>query len=262
MSNIVFKQSVVDTLQTSIRANLEKYIGNEESWVDVHFGDRSLYATTKLPELPDDLLLLPDTSEFYDEKNATRLYSALSGMTLTQASDERLWTYLTHVKFWKYMRARWAIGRVDGDADRVEKRTETRVGTITSRYFLIGDKSRGLTRNGIARLWWAGYTCHTENHSDGRYYGKALFANQEVYATLMERAFSKNRRIIQPVLSVLTKRLKDGTPYEDRERVRELGKYLVLLGGAMVLDTLDPPAIENLVGEFIAKQESDKTQES
>lgn len=259
MSNIVFKQSVIDTLQTSIRTNLENYIATDESWVDAYFGDRSLYANTKLPELPDDLLLIPNGSELYDEQNAERLYAALSGMTLAQASDARLWTYLTHVKFWKYMRARWAIGRVDADADKVEQRTATRIGTITSRYFLVGDKARGLTRNGIARLWWAGYTCHAGDHSDEYSYVKALFATQDVYASLMERAFSKNRKIIQPVLSVLTKHLEGGKPYDDREKVRELGKYLVLLGGAMVLDILDPPTIESLVGEFISKQESVET---
>lgn len=262
MSNIIFKQGVVDTLQTSIRANLANYIGSEESWVDAYFGDRSLYANTKLPELPDDLLLMPNGSELFDDRNAERLYAALSGITLAQASDARLWTYLTHVKFWKYMRVRWAVDRVDSDADKVEKRTVTRVATITSRYFLVGDKARGLTRNGIARLWWAGYTCHAGNQSDKHSYAKALFATQDVYASLMERAFSKNRRIIQPVLSVLTKHLEGGKPYDDREKVRELGKYLVLLGGAMVLDILDPPTMENVVGDFISKQELLKTQES
>ena len=68
----------------------------------------------------------------------------------------------------------------------------------------------------------------------------------------MERAFSKNKKIIQPVLSVLTKKLESGSPFDNRDSVRDLGKHLVLLGGAMVLDILDPETIENIVEKFIA----------
>jgi len=256
MSKIVFKQNVIDSLYQSVKSNLSRYIESKDSWVEELYPDRSLYATTKLPELSDDLLLVPDGAELFDEENARRLYSALSGITLTQASDPRLWTYLTHVKFWRYMKARWPIKPIDGDSETVAKRSATRVGTITSRYFLLGDKSRGLTRNGIARLWWAGYTCHVREHADEYRYAKTLFATQDVYASLMERAFSKNRKIIQPVLSVLTKRLEAGTPFDDRDKVRDLSKHLVLLGGAMVLDVLDPPAIQHLVERFISEQET------
>jgi hypothetical protein len=98
------------------------------------------------------------------------------------------------------------------------------------------------------------YTCHSKNLSDEYAFAKALFATQDVYASLMERAFSKNRKVIQPVLSVLTRQLESGTPFDDREKVRELGKCLVLLGGAMVLDVLDLPALEGLVCEFFSKQ--------
>ena len=89
-------------------------------------------------------------------------------------------------------------------------------------------------------------------------YAKALFATQDVYASLMERAFSKNRKIIQPVLSVLTKKMEEGSNFDVRENrcrddVRGLGKHLVLLGGAMVLDVLDPAAIEEIVEKFITE---------
>ena len=251
MSEAVFKQSVVDSLKSTINQNLSKYISEDECWISDHFGDRSLYANTKLPDLPDDLLLIPDGSNLYDRENSERFYEFLSGLTPAQAADPRLWTYLTHVKYWKYMKARWPIADIGDNPEQITAKSNKRVGTITSRYFLMGDKARGLTRNGISRLWWAGYTCHDRSLKDQYSYAKALFANQEVHASLMERAFSKNRGIIQPVLSVLTTHFENGNPFDEREKIRDLGKYLVLLGGAMVLDVLSPQEIKNIVVKFI-----------
>lgn len=248
MSNLVFKQGVVDSLIQSVEANISKYTASGESWVDDYFGDRSLYAVTKLPDLPDDLLLLPNDGNDFDLENSQRLFDALSGMTPTQAADPRLWTYLTHVKFWKYMQARWPI--------KPREDSGKQIGPIRSRYFLIGDKARGLTRNGISRLWWAGRTCHDESSSDRFRYARALFATQDVYASMMERAFSKNMRIIHPVLSVLTRRLEAGSPFDDRAKVRDLTKYLVLLGGAIVLDMLPAQSIEEIVEAHISDLET------
>lgn len=247
----VFKESVVNALKEQVKSDVSKY-QLDQTWVESDFPDRALYATTKLSDLPDDLLLLPEDKEMHDLENSKRLYAALGGLTLTQASDPRLWTYLTHVKYWDYMRKRWPIK--DGEPEKVK-------GSVISRYFLVGDKARALTRNGVARLWWAGHTCYSKTNAGDEFaYAKALFATQDVYASLMERAFSKNRKIIQPVLSVLSKKLQDGAHFDVRENkyrenVRDLGKHLVLLGGAMVLDILDPTTIEQIVEKFIDELE-------
>ena len=246
----VFKESVVNSLRERVKTDVSSY-QLDEPWVENLFPERSLFATTKLAELPDDLLLMPEGDEKFDLENSERLYSARHGLTLTQAADPRLWTYLTHVKYWKYMRKRWPI-KDDAEIDKKK-------GSIVSRYFLVGDKARALTRNGVARLWWAGHTCYSSGAVGSEFaYAKALFATQDVYASLMERAFSKNRKIIQPVLSVLSKKLQEGAHFDVRENkyrdnVRDLGKHLVLLGGAMVLDILDPETIEGIVEKFIAE---------
>ena len=243
----VFKDSAVNALRELVKSDVARY-QSEDSWVDNVLSARSIYATTKIHDLPEDLLLMPDGEEKFDLENSMRLYTALHGLTLTQASDPRLWTYLTHVKYWKYMRKRWPI--------KAAAESEKLNGSVISRYFLVGDKARALTRNGVARLWWAGHTCHNTSQTGDEFaYARALFATQDVYASLMERAFSKNRKIIQPVLAVLTKARAKGAPFDDRNNVRDLGKHLVLLGGAMVLDILDPTAIELIVENFISDLE-------
>ena len=124
----VFKESVVNSLRERVKTDVSSY-QLDEPWVEKLFPDRSLFATTKLAELPDDLLLMPEGDEKFDLENSERLYSALHGLTLTQAADPRLWTYLTHVKYWKYMRKRWPIK----DDAEIEKKK----GSIVSRYFLV-----------------------------------------------------------------------------------------------------------------------------
>lgn len=253
MTSPVLKESVVESLYNDIDTNLDYYVSRNEVWIDDHFSSRSIYLPTKLPDLSDSLLQLPDTTSFYDRENSEALYKALSGLSPSQAADPRLWTYLTHVKFWRYMRARWEVKPVSSDPAKKAKDRKTKINTILSRYFLVGDKARGLTRNGISRLWWSGFTCQNKGAAEEFAYGRALFATQDVYASLMERAFSKNRKIIQPVLEVLTERLDSGKPFDDRDQVRDLGKHLVLLGGAMVLDMLDRSSVKTLVSDFIKK---------
>lgn len=243
----VLKENSMNMLLESLGRNISNY-AEENSWIEEKFSDRSLTAITKIPALDPELLVIPDNASDYDLENSERLYMALHGLSLTQAADPRLWTYLSHVTFWKYMRKRWPIEKMGRGAG-----AEKAVSSVRSRYFLIGDKSRGLTRHGIARLWWAGYTCHTPSTAGIDFsLGRPLFVTQDVYASFMERAFSKNRNIMHALLRVLKTKLDAGMPFDDREHVRGLAKYLVLLGGAMILDALDTNEIETIVNGYLA----------
>jgi len=94
--------------------------------------------------LPDDFeLAIPVTGNTFDLENSIKLYENLSGMNETKASDARLWIYLTHVKFWNYMKVRWPLEDVKNIPGR-----------ISDRYHLRYLKLESLVRNGIARLWW------------------------------------------------------------------------------------------------------------
>jgi len=243
----VFKENSMNMLLESLGRNISSY-AEESTWVEEKFSGHSLKAVTKISALDPELLLIPDDESDHDLENSERLYMALHGLSLTQAADPRLWTYLSHVTFWKYMRKRWPIEKMGRGAGG-----EKAVSSVRSRYFLIGDKSRGLTRHGIARLWWAGYTCHTPSTAGIEFsLARPLFVTQDVYASFMERAFSKNRNIMHALLRVLKTKLEAGVPFDDREHVRGLAKYLVLLGGAMVLDALNSDELESIVNGYLA----------
>ncbi|MBR7941035.1 DUF6339 family protein [Burkholderia cenocepacia] len=248
----VFRENALGQLVSDIRPNLTKY-KSEKSWVDDVFPGRVWSSPSKIADLPEDLLLLPDESSDHDLENAQRLYEALHGLTLIQASDPRLWTYLAHVTFWRYMRKRWPIEKRAKGED-----LESGYGTVLKRYFLVGDRSRGVIRHGIARLWWAGYTCYIEGQEPEQSFAlaKPLFSKQDVYASFMERAFSKNKTLMQAVLRPLLKRYTEGRPFDVRDEVRALAKHLVLVGGVTILDAIDSAQMESIVEAYIQQREA------
>lgn len=245
----VLRDQALNLLQEAIVKNVVFY-KKDEPWLADFFGEHSWELDSKLLNLPDDLLILPDEHNDYDLENSRRLYEALHGLSLTQATDPRLWTYLTHVKYWQYMRKRWPVEKSIKGEDLSKA-----VSPLKDRYFLIGDRSRGVTRNGLARLWWAGYTCHIDGKTGDESYALAipLFSKQDVFASFMERAFSKNRVVMKALLSILLERYREGKPFDDRQNVRDLAKYLVMVGGVTILDAIEFDRLSKLIGDHVNK---------
>jgi hypothetical protein len=244
---LVFRENALNQLIEATDLNLEKY-KLPDVWVDSFFEGKVWTAPSKIDDLDENLFLLPDTNSDNDMENSLRLYQALHGITLTQATDPRLWTYLAHTKYWKYMRVRWPIEK------RIRKEDiNSARGSIIDRYFLIGDRSRGVLRHGLARLWWAGYTCYVQHDDPIKKFelAKPLFSKQDIFASLMERAFSKNRDFMQLLLRRLLIQYNAGIPFDDRNNVRSLAKYLVLIGGVTILDGIDHDRISTIVDNFI-----------
>ncbi len=65
-----------------------------------------------------------------------------------QASEERLWTTLTHTSGWDYMQGRWNI-------DKTRKKTNLEEFILTRWHFKPGSIRTALARNAFSRLWWA-----------------------------------------------------------------------------------------------------------
>jgi hypothetical protein len=136
------------------------------------------------------------------------------------------------------MRKRWPV----------EQYKERRLSeNIQERYFFMADRPRALVRNGVARLWWYGYTTYDENRSDPFELTTVLLKNLDVTQSILERAFSRNRAVTHAVLAVLLDREKKGVPFYDRNHVRELAKYLVQLGGVTIIDALTPSEVQEVV---------------
>ncbi len=234
-------QSSFDRLQTNITSNHHRYT-EESSWLSAYFSGNSWSVESNTLQAEQFCLLPPGSKlDFSDSdlENTKILYSALRHLSPLQASDPRLWTYLTHVTYWDYMRKRWPIEQYLGKPRLRE--------IIQERYFFMPDRSRALIRNGLSRLWWYGYCSYDASRKDPFELTAVLLKNLDVTQSILERAFSRNTSVTKAVLEVLWDREQGGNEFYVREKVRELAKYIVQVGGVTIIDALDQTDLRGLV---------------
>lgn len=138
-------------LKTNVKEHVKLYENPTNDWIYEYFDGDNPFAEYKL-QIEDfqfsDAKNQNHDSAKNDVENAIRLYSAMKGLSDTQAADERLWAGLCHGDFWEYMHNRWEGSRFYGDP----------VSGLLWRYF-FNTKSgvrRALFRNTLSRLWWLG----------------------------------------------------------------------------------------------------------
>lgn len=143
----VLKQSFGNALAGSIRDNLPRY-KRDKPWLSEFAAGTSWELETNLAPAEPLVLLDPADNDFKDLENAIRFHKTLPRLTPLQARDPRLWSRLTHVELWGYMRRRWPVEKYLADPPKAER-------NIRDRYFVAKNESRALLRNGASRLWWS-----------------------------------------------------------------------------------------------------------
>ncbi len=233
------KQSGLDRLQANISANEKHYLENAP-WLQSYLAGSSWFQESTIVEGQAIKLRIPTSKkDYFDLENTRAVYTALRHLTPVQASDARLWGYLTHVTCWEYMRKRWPAEQYIEDKNFRDN--------IQSRYLFMADRSRALIRNGMSRLWWYGYCSYDESRDDPFELTGILLKNLDVTQTILERAFSRSAKVTKAVLGVLQEREANGNPFYVRDKVREVGKYLVQVGGVVIVDALDESDLKKLV---------------
>ncbi len=233
------RQDSLDRLRSNIESNQNHYT-EDAPWVSAYFSGATWFIESNIGCSESIELLLPTSkSELFDLENTRIVYSALKHLTPVQASDPRLWAYFTHVSHWQYMRKRWPVEQYLGKPRLKE--------ILQERYFFMPDRSRALLRNGMARLWWYGYCSYDETRSDPFELTGALLKKLDVTQNLLENAFGRNIQITQAVLGVLLDREKEGKSFYVREKVRDLARYIVQIGGVTIIDALPEDELRELV---------------
>jgi hypothetical protein len=226
-----FKDSYLDRMKSSIKDNVRLY-SSDQPWLDEYFQNQNWYLKSKI--VTNDInLILPESRKYFDAENAIILYEELN-LSISQAIDERLWSYLTHMTFWNYMKVRWNMNRESSSVD-----------SIKTRYFFSGNGNSKFTRNGLARLWWAAHITKDPEREDPYELTKILFTTQDLHLNLLERSFSRSNKLTRNILSVFSR--MDSSLYANKDFNRELMKYINSLGGVTVLDSLNESDIESII---------------
>ena len=96
-----------------------------------------------------------------DFKSAILIYEAFENLEPIQASDERLWTYLSLVDLYPYMIKRWS-GVYDGSA-------KNEVEYILEHWFLGSSAQSNLLRHALAGLWWSVFLSVDQCRGENKY---------------------------------------------------------------------------------------------
>lgn len=188
-----------------------------------------------------------------DLENAIALHSYYSNLDETQASDPRLWAYLSHVEFRKYTLRRWGLGGsfkdLKGESEKIRA-----INQIFDHWFVSGN-DRDLRRHAIARLWWAAQLTYAPwerdpeffadlKRDDPYYFTRTLLATQDIYQQVLERAMGRSNRILISILDYLARNQDFAA---SRERIRRLTKELNLLYGTKKIIGLDRDGLRRLI---------------
>lgn len=214
----IFRNAYVSELRNEITNNIDFYKGNESL---VFSNDNILQSNrVMVDETPPTL----GTNIAEDVDNAIKVYEYLP-IDDTQASDARLWTYMTHVTFRDYVMSRWPVPQNNSETN------------VLSRWFLSGKSARSLRRNAISRLWWAvrltiapwedEYFAILKDN-DKYVYTRTLFLTEDISQGLIERRLGWSQPILIAILDYF-KRNPDLA--KNRQLSRSLIKEVNLLLG-------------------------------
>lgn len=232
----IFSNSYVGELYnlTQTEEDIKRYI------VDKFVYESKYPKGSPVIDVEEIKLKIPDEESNYDIDNSIIIHNTFSKLTETQATDHRLWTYLTHVTFWDYMRHRWPVTIVDGDLKKASE-------YIRTHYFIPTVNTRSFLRNGISRLWWYAHLTFDEALSDKYLLTKVLLSDLDRTAAILERNLGRNKKILFAFLEVLSE-----IPTLGREDVRRLARHLNLTAGVVVLPILTKEKIKELIYKKIS----------
>lgn len=249
MANIlIFRSQYVDALRMDIPKNLKKYT-TDAVWVTSVGTSSDRNVRTGLALRTKEVELLePDSEDHKDIENAIRLHKAMPEFTRLNGRDPRLWTRLSHVELWPYMRKRWPIEKYLKDGDKVAQ------GRVLERYFIAQSQSRALMRNGVARLWWGAYLTFDPKRSNPYELTAVLFHTLDIAQQILERGMGRAPSVLHGFLEFLLKYRTELLTRGDlkRVRIRKLAKFLNMHGGVCILDSLSKDAVMDLLEtEFV-----------
>ncbi len=147
----IFKEKYLLKLKEEI--DKDKYRSNEFVY------DKK--QTLMMPNINKPDGLLSKLNHESDFETAVAVFEAFKNLEPIQASDERLWAYLSHVDLYPYMIKRWS-DVYKGEASKPEN-------YIRDHWFLESTVQSNLLRHAISGLWWAVYLSVDENRGTKKY---------------------------------------------------------------------------------------------
>lgn len=248
-----YTTTAVERLRDTVETRLDWYYDPREHDVDPILTATDAVRDSRLEVRKDAAklkLILPDDVSIAegesgnptgaaDAESALAVYDAFSILTPQQAADERLWTYLCHVEYPKYVSRRWLSTRPAENDDAVRK--------VRNHFFARGN--RPLIRdNGLSRLWWLGSIANEVEPDAPHEFLTRLLHRQDVRSALIERpSVSMNRQVLRAINAVMREYWQRNKSLFERRQFRAWMIGLNRRGGVVLLDALPSQPLAELL---------------
>ncbi len=233
------KEEALYHLKSNVEYNEKKYSYDSNEWIYEQFeDDYNPFMDFKLEVSEFNMFTDSDHPEGTDFKNAEILYTALSGITNSQATDERLWSGLAHGQLWDYMQYRLKTSNNTLNSE-----------SIKSHFFFKQGASRSLIVNALSRLWWTAKNTYDETNQDNPFHLMKYFEtnfNSKSFL-LFTRNFTNNPKITHSLLSAIISLENENIKID---QFLSLMRYVNMLGGTYILDYLTKEELQNKIIKY------------
>ena len=237
-----FARKSLDQLKGGHSQNFSSYRDN--SLPDLMQSNPELVTHESRIEVGDLPRLTVDENDrgAHDGLNAQILYTWLSKLTPVQASDPRLWAWLSHVPFADYIAKRWPWRPGSG-----ENTPKSQKDHVLSRYFLQSNSLASFSRHGLARLWWGAHQTVDKGRNNDLELSEVLFSHQTLQQALMERTLARPKLVARLVLDTWKRHTdQNGKPKKAEDAIKLWLKTIHLGGSITLLDACNQDRLRNL----------------
>jgi hypothetical protein len=184
-------------------------------------------------------LILPEGGHLNDFENSKIVFGSYPFLNPVQATDPRLWTYLSHVTYWKYMKARRPIE---------EQPSSKRVDYILEHWF-VRPSAESLLRNDISLLWWVSYLTYDESRKDPYELTSEAFSMLDYTRHLLPGTQGRNRDFTHALLEYVIENRDLFKDYKE-SKVRFLMRKANNIAGYKVFPGLSKAEIKNIFENY------------
>lgn len=219
-SQKLFIGTYVEKLRNGVKdGSLVKYYESDTFLFD----HEQVYSSPQIAKTNKGELKIPDGTNYYDFENSKIIFEAYKNLTPLQASDIRMWTYLAHTDYYKYMCGRWANVR-NKSASNPSK-------YILDHWFISSPAQSNFLRHGIAGLWWTAFLTYDETRTDPFELTKVLYRQLDFATrTLGTYRLARHKAAVNGILEYI---LQNPILFDDKfePKSRFLTKYINQIGG-------------------------------
>lgn len=231
----LFKSSYINRLIADLRqGSTDRYLADE-----FEYNKESEIPNLEIKYNPVELIL-PSGSNNFDFENSKIIFESFPTLNPVHATDERLWTYLTHVTFWKYMKARRPIE---------DQPMNKRVDYILEHWFVQQQSAQALLRNDISLLWWVAYLTYDDSRKDSYELTKEAFSMLDYTRHLLPGTQGRNHEFTHAVLEFVIENKDLFKDYKE-SKVRFIMRKANYLAGYKVFPGLSVSDIKEIFNGY------------